>query len=108
MNHSIDSEGLLLNLSLLSVNLNHEFRTISLILKFKSIINEKVKASGKLPFLVGGTGMYLSAILQNYKLRKADLSQNRIEELENYSEEKLRKLLLSEKPKQHNVTAFTS
>ncbi|MGB5849924.1 MAG: tRNA (adenosine(37)-N6)-dimethylallyltransferase MiaA [Ignavibacteriaceae bacterium] len=65
---------------------------------------EKIKASGKLPFLVGGTGMYLSAILQNYKLRKADLSQNRIRGLENNSEEKLRGILLSIKPKQHNIT----
>jgi len=65
---------------------------------------EKIKAAGKLPFLVGGTGMYLSAILQNYKLRKADLSQNRIKELDNYSEEKLREILLSIKPKQHNIT----
>ena len=65
---------------------------------------EKIKTVQKLPFLVGGTGMYLSAILQNYKLRKADLSQNRIEELEDYSEEKLREILLSIKPKQHNIT----
>jgi len=65
---------------------------------------EKIKDAQKLPFLVGGTGMYLSAILQNYKLRKADLSQNRIKELENYSEEKLRGILLSIKPKQHNIT----
>jgi tRNA dimethylallyltransferase len=65
---------------------------------------EKIKAAQMLPFLVGGTGMYLSAILQNYKLRKADLSQNRIEELENYSDEKLRKILRSIKPKQHNIT----
>lgn len=65
---------------------------------------EKIKAAQKLPFLVGGTGMYLSAILQNYKLRKADLSQNRIEELENYSDEKLRKILRRIKPKQHNIT----
>ena len=65
---------------------------------------EKIKTAGKMPFLVGGTGMYLSAILQNYKLRKADLSQNRIEELENCSEEKLREILLNIKPKQHNIT----
>lgn len=65
---------------------------------------QKIKAVQKLPFLVGGTGMYLSAILQNYKLRKADLSQNRIEELENYSEEILRGILLGIKPKQHNIT----
>jgi len=75
--------------------------------RFKSnfyLAFEKIKASGKLPFLVGGTGMYLSAILQNYKLHKADLSQNRIEELENYSEDKLQEILLSIKPKQHNIT----
>ena len=75
--------------------------------RFKSdfyLVFEKIKAAQKLPFLVGGTGMYLSAILQNYKLRKADLSQNRIEELENYSDEKLRKILRSIKPKQHNIT----
>jgi tRNA dimethylallyltransferase len=65
---------------------------------------EKIKASEKLPFLVGGTGMYISAILQNYKLRKADLSQNRIGELDKYSEEKLRGILLSLKSKQHNIT----
>jgi len=65
---------------------------------------QKIKAVGKLPFLVGGTGMYLIAILQNYKLRKADLSQIRIEELENCSEEKLREILLNIKPKQHNIT----
>ena len=69
---------------------------------------EKLTASGKLSFLVGGTGMYLSAILQNYKLRKADLSNNRISELENYSEEKLRGILLSIKPKQHNITDLVS
>jgi tRNA dimethylallyltransferase len=65
---------------------------------------EKIKATQKLPFLVGGTGMYLSAILQNYKLRKANLSQNRIEELENYSEKKLQAILLRIKPEQHNIT----
>jgi len=69
---------------------------------------EKIKASENLPFLVGGTGMYLSAILQNYKLREADLSNNRISELENYSEEKLRGILLSIKPKQHNITDLVS
>ena len=69
---------------------------------------EKIQASGKLPLLVGGTGMYLSSILQNYKLHKVDLSINRISELENYSEEKLKELLLSIKPKQHNITDLVS
>ena len=31
-----------------------------------------VKKNNRLPFLVGGTGMYLSSVLQNYNLSKAD------------------------------------
>jgi len=65
---------------------------------------EKIKAAGKLPFLVGGTGMYLSSILQNYKLSKADFSKQREDKLYHLPEETLRKMLLDLKPQQHNVT----
>ena len=33
---------------------------------------DEIKNKNKLPFLVGGTGMYLSSVLQNYNLSKAD------------------------------------
>jgi len=65
---------------------------------------EIIVAAGKLPLFVGGTGMYLSAILQNYKLSKADLSKQRENKLNHLSEEILRKMLLDLKPQQHNVT----
>jgi tRNA dimethylallyltransferase len=75
--------------------------------RFKSDFNqayEKIKAAGKLPFLVGGTGMYLSAILQSYKLNKADFSKQREDKLNQLSKQTLRKILLDLKSQQHNVT----
>ncbi|MCZ6703161.1 MAG: tRNA (adenosine(37)-N6)-dimethylallyltransferase MiaA [Ignavibacteria bacterium] len=65
---------------------------------------EKIKNNEKIPFLAGGSGLYLSSILQNYKLRQADNSEEKINKLNSLSEEELRKILLSLKPKQHNTT----
>ena len=65
---------------------------------------KKIKNNGKIPFLAGGSGLYLSSILQNYKLKRADNSEEKINELNSLSEEELRKTLLSLKPKQHNIT----
>jgi len=65
---------------------------------------ERIKNNGKIPFLAGGTGLYLSSILQNYKLRRADNSEEKIYTLNSLSEKELRKILLSLKPKQHNIT----
>ncbi len=65
---------------------------------------KKIKNNGKIPFLAGGSGLYLSSILQNYKLKRADNSEEKINELNSLSEKELRKILLSLKPKQHNIT----
>jgi len=58
----------------------------------------------KVPFLVGGTGLYLSAVLQKYMLKKAELNENAAVKLNSLSMEELRKILLSIKPKIHNKT----
>ena len=63
-----------------------------------------VKSKGKLPFLVGGTGLYLSSVLQNYKLKEADFFSGRAEELHDFNQEKLKEILLSIKPDLHNRT----
>ena len=65
---------------------------------------KKIKNNGKIPFLAGGSGLYLNSILQNYKLKRADNSEEKINELNRLSEKELRKILLSLKPKQHNIT----
>lgn len=66
---------------------------------FRSII-----AKQKTPFLTGGTGLYLSAILQRYRLAKTDFNSEHRNELENFSEEKLLGLLRFLNPNLHNTT----
>lgn len=66
---------------------------------FRSII-----AKQKTPFLTGGTGLYLSAILQRYHLAKTDFNSEHRNELENFSEEKLLGLLRFLNPNLHNTT----
>lgn len=74
--------------------------------KFKQfflVAFEKISAKNRLPFLVGGTGMYLSSVLQNYNLRKADFEKTRLE----YSllnDEQLRDILKKLNPSLHNTT----
>jgi tRNA dimethylallyltransferase len=55
----------------------------------------------KLPVICGGTGLYLSAIIQNYKLFQKN---NLKEELENLSFDELKSLFLSLNKSPHNTT----
>jgi tRNA dimethylallyltransferase len=59
----------------------------------------------KIPILVGGSGMYLSAILQSYKLPESYQQEN--EELSALKFAELKELLINLKPKLHNVTDIT-
>jgi len=61
-------------------------------------ISEKVK----LPVLCGGTGLYLSAVIQNYKLNRKDNHSR--QELENLSFEQLKSLFLLLHKSPHNTT----
>jgi len=58
----------------------------------------------KSPFLVGGTGLYLSSVIQKYDLHKARFTEERISQLKNLSLDSLQNILINLKPKQHNVT----
>jgi tRNA dimethylallyltransferase len=63
---------------------------------------EKIGNRDKLPILCGGSGLYLSAILQNYKLNRKDInSRNNLERL---SFEELKSLYLLIKKSPHNTT----
>ena len=59
----------------------------------------------KLPILVGGSGLYLSAVLQSYKLPESYKQEN--EELSALKFSELKELLINLKPKLHNVTDIT-
>jgi len=65
---------------------------------------KRINENKRQPFLVGGTGLYLSAILQNYDLKESVHSRVRINQLEMLPEEELERILLKLNPKQHNTT----
>jgi tRNA dimethylallyltransferase len=85
------------------VDLSEEYNLFRFKNDFYNSFNDIIQ-KGKLPFLVGGTGLYLSVVLQNYELHKADFPPERISELETKSDVQLREKLLKLKPKQHNIT----
>jgi tRNA dimethylallyltransferase len=66
---------------------------------FIEISNKK-----KIPFLVGGTGMYLDSVLRKYELAKSDFNSEYKVALEKKTLEELREILLSYKPILHNTT----
>ena len=66
---------------------------------FKEIISNK-----KTPFLVGGTGLYLSSILQKYSLIKIDFDSDRGRELDGLDNTELISILKNLKPHLHNTT----
>lgn len=62
-----------------------------------------IKSRNKLPFLVGGTGLYLSSILQNYVLNKADFEKVQ-QEYAPKDDNELRNILKILNPDLHNTT----
>ena len=68
---------------------------------------EKIKSNDKLPILVGGTGLYISAILQSYYLPELD-DESESKELKPLSISKLKEKLIELKPELHNVTDLRS
>jgi tRNA dimethylallyltransferase len=69
---------------------------------FKDIINK-----GKVPFMVGGSGMYLSAVIQDYKLQHGDFSKEKWDELNMHHSTELTEMLIRQK-KLHNKTEVSS
>ena len=73
---------------------------------FKSAF-ETIKSKGKLPILVGGTGLYISAILQSYYLPEVD-DDIELKKLSRLTFTQLKETLIKLKPKLHNVTDLKS
>ena len=67
----------------------------------------KISHKGKLPIMVGGTGLYLSAILQDYYLPEIS-DESEYHKLEKLNLNELKKILIRLKPKLHNITDLTS
>ncbi len=63
-----------------------------------------ITSRGKTPFLAGGTGLYLSAVIQNYNLTKADFDFAETDFLRKKSISVLQNMLKKLNPKLHNTT----
>lgn len=63
---------------------------------------EKITKEKKMPVLVGGTGLYISSILQSYNLPEIDNTE--AERLYSLTFLQLKEMLLNLKPKVHNIT----
>ena len=58
----------------------------------------------KIPIMVGGTGMYISAVLQNYQLPPLNNDAEEFKRLNKLTKDELSELLFSLNPKLHNTT----
>lgn len=65
---------------------------------------DNLTAHGKIPFLVGGTGLYLHSILSGYELNKVDFDETRYKELDEYEITDLIEILKKNNPSLHNTT----
>lgn len=68
---------------------------------------QDISGRSKLPFLVGGTGLYLSSVLQDYNLNKADFEKIK-QQYSSFDDEELRSFLKKINPAQHNTTDLNS
>ncbi len=63
-----------------------------------------IAARGKIPFLVGGTGLYLDSVLRGYRMAPVPLNASLRERLTGYDMESLRRYFLSIQRDAHNST----
>jgi len=73
---------------------------------FQSSYKEIIQ-NDKFPIMIGGTGLYISAILQSYYLPELS-EETKLEKLSFYNLDELKDILLKLKPKLHNKTDLMS
>ena len=80
-----------------------EFNLFLFISHFKETF-KKIISKNKKTFLTGGTGLYISSVIQDYQIKKADFNESNIARLSSLPIEELRSFLLRLKTKHHNKT----
>lgn len=85
------------------VNPGDEYNLFNFALDFTHAFND-ITQRRHLPFLVGGTGMYLDAVLSRYKLTIANIDEKTRLTLEKKTEKELNEILHELKPTLHNTT----
>ncbi len=67
-----------------------------------------IKSNHKIAFLVGGTGLYISSVIQNYDLKEIENENEMFNALREKSFDELKNILLALNPTPHNITDFES
>jgi tRNA dimethylallyltransferase len=80
-----------------------EFNVFAFQRSFFDVFAE-IGARGRLPILIGGTGLYLDAVLKGYRLVEVPENPALRAELANYSRQELSERLQRLRPRQHNTT----
>jgi len=80
-----------------------EFSVFAFLSLFSAAFND-ITTRGRLPFLVGGTGLYLDAVLRGYRMLHAPENLPLRRELDQLPLEALQARLLALNPSQHNTT----
>jgi tRNA dimethylallyltransferase len=102
--HDYDVNGELVPFHLIDIiEPAEEYSLFNFQMNFSIAFNE-ISNRKKMPLLVGGTGMYLSSVLESYNLKPASFDSGRYDELASRSIESLRETLLSLSPSLHNTT----
>lgn len=81
----------------------HEFNVFEFQRRFYQVFAE-IRSRGALPILVGGTGLYLDAVLRGYRLVEVPENPALRHELAPLATEALQQRLLELRPQQHNTT----
>ena len=84
-------------------NPNEEYNLVRFISDFNDALNA-IYSKNKLPFLVGGTMLYIHAVLKNYSLIKTNFPSEKFSQLEKLSLAELQKRFLEKNPNPHNTT----
>jgi len=85
------------------INPTEEYDLFSFQKDFYNTISQ-ISKNKTLPFLTGGTGLYIHSILMNYQLCEVDFNSPRAKFLTSIEEDELIKILDKLKPNQHNTT----
>ncbi len=85
------------------VDPGHEFSLFEFLQEFSRAYRE-ITRRRRLPILVGGTGLYLDAVLRGYELVAISADSDLHRQLETLSDVDLRTRLRALRPNQHNIT----
>jgi tRNA dimethylallyltransferase len=88
------------------VDLDTEYNTYMYQRDFYAVF-ERLASRATLPVAVGGTGLYLDAVLQQFRMVETPENDDLRRELESCSDDELALTLRSLKPKLHNTTDLT-